>query len=258
LKYNLIILHSESGSNLATIKLSETGIDEDEGILMSGVVKAIENLLHELRMGQIHSFITYEKKILTYKHERILVALICDKNDNIELCLPKIKYVAKLFYEHVDWSVWNGEIHIFNDIIELVKKIFILSDDETISNIDDSLMKIINNFPDIYGYRIYYNHKKVKEYFRESEDFELIVFLKSKMIDTFIQTRNKIAEITKNFLSSDEMQLVFMDYDRFSIYVYNIAVNFEILLYLPGKTDPITDIEKFNKKFQEVSEFYGL
>lgn len=258
MKYNLIILHSESGSNLATIKLSETGIDKGKGMLMSGVVKAIESFLHELSMGQIHSFITHEKKILTYKHGFILVALICDKNDNTELNLPKIKRVAKLFNDHVDWNVWDGEIHIFDNLIEVAKKIFILSDEETISYLNDSLMKMIDIFPEIYGYRLYYNHKKESEYFRESNDFELVTLLKSKIIDSFVQTQKKITDLTSDFLDSDDIQLAFTDYDRFSIYVYSIAENLTILLFLPGKLDPISDIEKFNKKFQEIGEFYGL
>ena len=53
--YNVIVLNHVSGVTLATIRLSDEGINENDGILMAGVVKAIRDFLQELKIGKIHT-----------------------------------------------------------------------------------------------------------------------------------------------------------------------------------------------------------
>ena len=88
--YNVIVLNHVSGVTLATIRLSDEGINENDGILMAGVVKAIRDFLQELKIGKIHTFQTHEKKILIAIDGVILVALVCDESTNSELYYPKI------------------------------------------------------------------------------------------------------------------------------------------------------------------------
>ncbi|MHA1275217.1 MAG: hypothetical protein ACTSQS_17575 [Promethearchaeota archaeon] len=114
--YNLLVIHSESGNNVATIKVAENGFDENEGILMSGVIKAIEDFLNELKIGNIRSFNTHERQVIIYKQKYIFLVLICDEDDDPNMYLTKIEYIANLFNEGVDWTNWYGETTMFDEI----------------------------------------------------------------------------------------------------------------------------------------------
>ncbi|MHA1149901.1 MAG: hypothetical protein ACTSR8_16820 [Promethearchaeota archaeon] len=256
--YNLVVINSESGNNVATIKLSEEGFDEGEGILMSGVVSAISNFLNELNIGNIRSFKTHQKQVIVYKKKFVLVVLICDENDEPDYYLPKIEYIANLFDNGCDWSNWCGDVSMFGEIIKTATNILVLSDDDLIEYINSSITEIFTSTEIILGYRIIVGGKIEKKQFRDIEDFELKSLITSEFIEDFSKNHADLIDNIGDLINVMDLTHSFIDYDRFSYFVYHFGSILSIVLYLPGKLNPINDIMEINTKLKNLGGMYGL
>lgn len=253
--YNLIILNARSGITIANIRLAEEGITEKDGILMGGIVKAIRDFLRELEIGDIRTFQTLEKKIVNYIQGDILIALVCDENDNTDLYLPKIKYIAALFDENCDWDDWSGEITQFKKELDIAKTIIHLKDEEVISHISNSMKKVMNATHEIFGYKIIHESKYVNEFFRDIDDFELSSFFTSDFFQDIIRNHTDLENIISNIIPLNDMVFTSLNYGRFTLFTYQFLEKYIILLFLPGELNPIADLIKYEEKIRDVIGF---
>ncbi len=253
--YNVIVLNHVSGVTLATIRLSDEGINENDGILMAGVVKAIRDFLQELKIGKIHTFQTHEKKILIAIDGVILVALVCDESTNSELYYPKIKYIASLFNRSCDWDTWCGELDIFDDIKNSISTIISLSDQELIEYLQRSVDKIINTYPGLYGFKIIYKSETIAEKYNNNIDFELKTFFESDFFNVFEKKKNDIRGVISEVMDLSTIDNSFIDYGRFSILSSKILGDSQIIFFLSGNLDPILE---FNKFISDINLLEGI
>lgn len=253
--YNLIIINSESGINVANIILSEKGISDDNTQLMSGILKAIESFLKELSLGEIKTFNTHNRKVLISQAGVVLAALILDENDDSELYLPKLQYVSDLFGNSCKWENWCGEIDIFTEEIELAKKVFTLTDDEIIKHLEESLYEFIRNENKVIGFKIINNGKTVISFFKDLEDFELQTFFQSEISNSIMDKHDDIEKILTKVGGAGLFEESFIDYGRFSIFVKHYITEFHILLFLPGKMDILKDLEPIIRSINIMGVF---
>lgn len=243
--YNVIVLNHVSGVTVATIRLSDEGINENDGILMAGVVKAIRDFLQELKIGKIHTFQTHEKKILIAIDGVILVALVCDDNTNSELYYPKIKYIANSFNNSCNWDTWCGELDIFDELKDSISTIINLSDQEIIDYLQESVERILKTFPNMYGFKIIYKSETIAEKFNDNVDFELKTFFESDFFNDFEENKNNIEDVISEVMDFSTIDESFIDYGRFSIISSRFLGNSQVILFLSGNLDPILEFNKF-------------
>lgn len=253
--YNLIVINVESGINIATLKLAEEGLHVDYGHLMSGVVKAIKDLLEELELGSIETFSTQEKRVVIYKEGLILVALVCDDEDNYDIYLPKLRYVANLYHSHCDWENWCGEMNMFDELKQPAKDIFRLSDEEIIKHIKSDMKELMVGNPQIYGFKIEKEAKTIEEAFRDIDDFELSSLFTSNFINDLLIKREKYKNLVNLLMPKEDIWDAYLNFGRFSIYSRKILGNLYINVFLPGELNPLKDLDEYALKLKEVSSF---
>ncbi|MHA1195112.1 MAG: hypothetical protein ACTSRH_00090 [Promethearchaeota archaeon] len=253
--HNLLIINADTGINLASIKLSETGFEESDGVLISGVVKAIDSFLREVKFGEIRYFITHQKKVIIYIQDSILLALICDKEENENLYIPKLELIGKKFSSLINWDNWNGEINIFESQLEFVKKILSLTVDEVIEHLNNCLTELSEKHPEIYGYRINLKLVKKVEKLDNIEDFELSNFISSNFFEDVIINQQELSKIFLNSLNSDNFDLHLIDYGRFSIYVIPYIYDILVIIFLQGNILPLEIESLYYDQMKKLSGF---
>ena len=206
--YNLIVINAEAGINICTLQLAEEGITEDDGQLASGMVKAIRDILEELKVGEIKNFETHQRQVLMYKKDAILTALICDQEDNIEIYNPKIQKITEMFNNVIDWNSWGGEMDIFEETIKKAKKMITLSNDEILNLLEEKLNQLLVQNSEILGYKIIFNSKVVsEEKLDDIEDFEIKSLLDSNFYNMI---KNSLQELEISFVKDILWQILFI------------------------------------------------
>lgn len=256
--YNLLIMNRKSGMTITNIQLAEDSISESMGDLASGTLKAIQDVLKELEIGQIKSFETNKKQIIVHKKGRILLALISDIGDNTEVFTPKLQKIAALFDSAVDWDKWSGSIDIFNEQIKKAKNLIKLSEKEIIDMLANDLRELTDSTPEIYGYKINSHSEIVESYINPNlDDFELSSFLKSNF---YTPINNNISQIKGKLLKlldddDSNQQNFFVDYERISVFLKYYLKDLYVVVFLPGLLDPISDLLPLEQKIIEIGEF---
>ncbi|MFX1501921.1 MAG: hypothetical protein ACFFDH_13235 [Promethearchaeota archaeon] len=250
--YNLIVLDIETGVSISTIRLSEEGIDENQGILMAGVVKAIKDFLENLQFGRIKEFHTHDKKVIIGKRDRILAALVCDNNVNVDLFYPKINNIANLFYSAYNWEIWDGGLNIFDEIKHTAKQILTLTEKEIISHLFKSLKIYLSEFSEIYGFKIFHNYELKEQFFKKIDDFEISTFLTSDFFKNLEKNQITIIDIISGLINKEELTESYLNYGRFSIYSKSFFGDMFVILLLPGGLNPLSDLPKYQKKLDLI------
>ncbi|MEJ2250077.1 MAG: hypothetical protein P8Y70_14330 [Candidatus Lokiarchaeota archaeon] len=253
--YNLLVLNSTTGLNIVTVKLSEKGIDEESGFLMSGIVKAIQSFLQELKFGEIRTFQTHEKKVIVYQKDHILTALVADESESEGLYLPKIKYITEIFNNAYDWENWGGEIDIFNKEIESVLTILNCDDEDLIKHFSSALKKMINSFTEIYGYKILISNKLKEEVIVNMDNYELKSLFESEFFKSIMDNYKTLKKDILNFLGTSSFLNSYVNYKKFSLFFMEFIQEISIILLLQGNLDPLSDIAKFENKIKELTGF---
>jgi len=254
--YNLLIMNRKSGMTITNIQLAEDSISESMGDLASGTLKAIQDVLKELEIGQIKSFETNKKQIIVHKKGRILLALISDIGDNTEVFTPKLQKIAALFDSAIEWDNWSGSIHIFNEQIKKAKNLIKLSEKEIIDMLSNDLRELTDSTPEIYGYKINSHSEIVDSYINPNlDDFELSSFLKSNFYTPINNNISQIEGKILKLLDDSTQKSLFVDYDRISVFLKFYLKDLYAVVFLPGLLDPISDLIPLEQKIIEIGEF---
>ncbi|MGV9172723.1 MAG: hypothetical protein ACOC44_07280 [Promethearchaeia archaeon] len=248
------MLNAEVGINLCTLQLAEEGIDEDTGQLASGMIKAIRDILKELKIGKIKNFNTHEKQVIVYKKDAILTALVCDKHENAEIYNPKIRKITEMFNNAVDWDKWGGEMDIFNETIEKTKELVTFSEKEIIELLEKQLVKMVKN-TEMYGFKIFHNSEIVIDYTAEIDNFELKSLFESNFYSMIKENLQDLEETLLKIGKTNVKKEFFVDYGKLSILIKSYLENLHIVLFLPGMLDPLLGLAKYEKKLQDLGEF---
>ncbi len=253
--YNLIIMDDKAGINLVHIKLNESGIDDLTSQLASGMVKAIRDLLTELKMGTIKSFETHEKQILVSKQDPILAALIVDIEDDIDPLTNKLKEITKLFSENVDWDTWNGNTARLDPLKQKAKEIIKLQDEEIIEHLEEHMTDFMKTNSQIFGFKIINQGKVVKEDLSNISDFEIKTFLSSNMFPMISENVTELEKILGESNIKGDIAQTYVDYQKFSILYRHIRSHIILLTIIPGMLDPIVDLPEYQSILQEIGGF---
>lgn len=253
--YNLIIINSESGINLANIILSEKGISDDNTQLMSGILKAIESFLKELDMGDIKAFNTHNRKVMIYQEGEALLGLIMDEEDDPKLYEPKLQYLGDLFGNNCKWENFCGDIDIFEEEVELAKTVMALSDDEIVGHLEKSMMAFIETNEITLGYKITNKRDTKASKFKEIEDFELSTFLKSELSHSILENHDLLESILSNVEGVGSFEVSFIDYGKFSILIRHYVSEIHIILFLPGKLNVLKDVNSLIRSIKELGVY---
>ncbi len=113
----IILVNRESGIMMFEKKLSED-LTDIKSVLLSGMLIALRQLSAELKIGELSTFNTHNKKVLTSVTKRIIVALIIDPDD-IEKKFEKLSIkIGEIFEERYDIENWNGDVDLFDPFHE--------------------------------------------------------------------------------------------------------------------------------------------
>lgn len=249
-------MNQKSGMTIANIQLAEDSISEGMGDLASGTLKAIQDVLNELEIGQIKSFETHKKQVLVHKQGAILIALICDIGDNTEVYIPKLQKIANMFNHAVDWETWCGSIDIFNNAITKAKNLITLSEQEIIEILSKELKELTDSDSEIYGYKLISQSETVGSYIDSNiDDFELTSFLKSNFYAPIDKNIKQIEKIIMNFLNEGTKENFFIDYERISIFLKHYIKGLYAVVFLQGMLDPVSDLSQFEQKIIKIGDF---
>jgi hypothetical protein len=123
--HNLFILKKESGISIGSIDLSDKLYDEQEADLISSSIKAITDFFKTMQFGDIETFQFLDKSIKIIRKKEIILALVSDRDTNLNIYYPKLELISVMIEKSIDWFEWDGNVSKFRALMESAKQVLL-------------------------------------------------------------------------------------------------------------------------------------
>lgn len=237
---HLVSFHAGTGITIVEMSfLDEACMDENTSVLFSGIIRAIQDLMSELKLGDMKAFETHENVIAYVQRGAVVVALLMERGTDASMFSGKLVSVATAIDEFLDWSTWTGEVTQFDPLKARVRQIMLTSPAETCQTAGDLLRGKMATMPALAGFVIARGTTIQDSHFASTGDFELDALIQSPFMHQFIDKTRAVAAFFHHAGTPGHVSSTLAGYGKFSVEMLLLHDDVECFLIFRGTVDPL-------------------